>query len=275
MKPDMEAARTPDRPPESLPSGPLISVITVSFNSADFMEHCMQSVLAQEFDDFEYIVIDGGSTDGTRGIIEKYGDRLAYWHSRPDRGLAHAFNQGVEHSKGQWLLFLNSDDYFADNAVLGKLATTLRNNPQADVVFGQAMMVSREIAPQRVDGPYGKPFHWNRFILINTIPHQAAATNRALFQRIGMFSEDFRIAMDYEHFLRAGPGLKAQYVPLLVACMRDGGMSRNIGMALKDWRRARIVSRALPLPLAWLAYYYNLCRAFIGRCWRRLLGRAI
>lgn len=253
-------------------SVPLISVVTASFNAAEFIEHCMQSVLAQEFDDFEYVVIDGGSTDGTRELIEKYGNRLSYWHSTPDRGLAHAFNQGIEHSKGQWIMFLNADDYFAEPVVLEKFAKALRSNSLADVVFGQAVMVSREMAPHPVDRPYGKAFRRWQFVLINTIPHQAAATNRALFQRIGMFSENFGVAMDYEHFLRAGPKLKAQYVPLLVACMRDGGMSRNVGTALRDWHRARIATHTLPLPLCWAAYCYTLCRAFLGRWHRRLLG---
>jgi glycosyltransferase involved in cell wall biosynthesis len=258
------------------PGKPLISIITASFNAAAFIEQCMQSVLSQQFNDFEYVVIDGGSTDGTRELIEKYSDRLAYWHSRPDRGLAHAFNQGVEHSHGQWLLFLNSDDYFVDDAVLSKLAVALRANSQADVVLGQVMVVSREAVPKRVGGPYGGSFSWVGLIMNNIIPHQAAATNRALFQRIGSFSEDFRIAMDYEHFLRAGSKLKVQYVPLLVAFMRDGGMSKaSIEPTLNDWHRARVVTRALPLPLSWLVYYYQVYRSFLGRCWRRLLGRAI
>ena len=97
---------------------PLISVITVSLNSADYLEQCIKSVLTQDCNDFEYVIIDGGSTDATVKIIQRYQDRLAYWHSKPDRGLAHAFNLGVEHSKGQWLLFLNSDDYFAETAVV-------------------------------------------------------------------------------------------------------------------------------------------------------------
>ncbi len=262
---------------QSLTSRPLISVITVCFNATEFIEQCMQSVLSQKCDDFEYIVIDGGSTDGTRQIIEKYSNRLAYWHSKPDRGLAHAFNQGVEHSNGQWLLFLNSDDYFADNAVLGKLAAELRANPQSDVVFGQIMVVSRDAASRRIGGPYGRPFSWWRFVIVNDVlPHPAAATNRALFNRIGLFREDMSIAVDYEHLLRAGRELKAQYVPLLVTFMRDGGMSKeSIRATLSDGHRARIMARALPLSLSWLLYYYYFIRSFFGRRLRRLLGQEI
>ena len=75
---------------------PKISVITVCLNAQEFIEQCMQSVLTQTFNDFEYVIIDGGSTDDTVDIIKKYQNKIAYWHSQPDRGLAHAFNLGVE-----------------------------------------------------------------------------------------------------------------------------------------------------------------------------------
>ena len=85
---------------------PLVSVITVCLNAATFIEQTIQSVIVQTYPGFEYIIIDGGSTDGTVDIIRKYESRLAYWHSKPDRGLGHAFNLGLVQAKGSWLLFL-------------------------------------------------------------------------------------------------------------------------------------------------------------------------
>ena len=252
---------------------PLISVITVTRNSADYLEQCIKSVLAQDCKDFEYVIIDGGSTDATVNIIQRYQDRLAYWHSKPDRGLAHAFNLGVEHSKGHWLLFLNSDDYFSETTVLTRLTDGIHQHPDADVVFGQVLVVSREMSPTRIGGPYGGPFRWNDFVMRDTIPHQGALTSRRFLERTGPFSEKFRIIVDYEHLMRAGPGLKACFVPMLVSCMRDDGLSRsNVPGTLREWRKAVTVHGLLPSLSAWLFYHYFLVRSFASRHARRILG---
>ena len=205
---------------------PKISVITVCLNAQEFIEQCMQSVLTQTFNDFEYVIIDGGSSDDTVDIIKKYQNKIAYWHSRPDRGLADAFNLGVENCSGQWLLFLNSDDYFASSNVLQDMVVHIDKYPNVDVIFGQINMVTREQVSKKIGGPYGEAFHWEKFCRKDTIPHQAAFSPRSFFERIGLFSEDFLIAVDYEHYLRAGPGLNTKFVPLLVANMRDGGMAK-------------------------------------------------
>lgn len=251
---------------------PLISIITVSFNAVTYIEQCIQSVITQSFEDFEYVIIDGGSDDGTQQIIEKYQHQLAYWHSKPDRGLAHAFNEGVKYSRGQWLLFLNSDDYFVDAGVLGRLAEAIQEHQEADVVFGQVLLVSREKYPKEIGGPYGGPFKWGQFVVRDTIPHQAALTNRKLFEQIGLFSEDFRIAVDYEHFLRAGPKLRACFVPILVAYMRDGGLSQaNVRNSLNEWHKARIETNAAPYYWALLLHGWLIFRSFVGRYVKKCL----
>ena len=254
-------------------TAPLISVITVSLNSSTYLDQCIRSVLSQDCKDFEYVIIDGGSEDTTVEIIEKYHDRLAYWHSKPDRGLAHAFNQGVEQSKGQWLLFLNSDDYFSETDVLTRLTDGIRKHPDADVIFGQVLVVSRELFPMRIGGPYGGPFQWRKFVMRDTIPHQGALTSRRFFERMGPFSESFRIIVDYEHLMRAGPTLRACFVPVLVSSMRDGGLSRsNVQETLREWRKAVTRHGLLPYPLAWVFYYYFLLRSFVGRHAKRIIG---
>ena len=175
------------------PSSPVISVITVCFNSADYIKQCIESVINQDFDDYEYVIIDGGSTDGTVDIIENYKDKLSYWHSKQDRGLADAFNQGVSHSTGDWLFFLNSDDYLFDSNALSKLAQAGRAHTDCDVIFGQTMVVERELDPPPIGKRYGSSYRWWRFLLRDTIPHPAAITNRTYFAKVGKFSEDFSI----------------------------------------------------------------------------------
>lgn len=258
---------------ENLMKRPLISIITVCLNAENFIEQCMQSVLTQEFDDYEYIVIDGGSFDGTTNIIKKYQHQLVYWHSKPDRGLAHAFNQGIQNSRGQWLIFLNSDDFFSNVSVLEKMADSLRCYPEKDVIFGQIIMVSRESVPDFIGGPYGKPFDWWRFVLVNDVlPHPAAATNRDLFERIGLFSEEMSISLDHEIYLRAGQTLRAKFIKLQVTSMRVGGMSTlNIRESLRHSHLARVATRTLPLPISYLLYYYRFSRAVIGRAILKIL----
>lgn len=255
---------------------PLISVITACYNSAEYLEQCIRSVLCQKFHNMEYVVIDGGSTDGTREIIAQYGERLAYWHSMPDRGLAHAWNQGIEHARGSWLLFLNADDYLCDGDVLARLAAMADSHSDVDVIYGQVAFVSRETDAKRLGEPFGGPFDWREFVTRSTIPHPAALTRRGYFDRVGVFREDFRIAVDYELYLRSGPALKTCFVPILVTCMRIGGMSRVMGReVLREWLRAVTINQSLPRVQAQIWYWYLVFRRAIGRImshvflWRR------
>lgn len=253
---------------------PLISVITVCRNAEEFLKHCMRSVLEQDFDDFEYVLVDGGSTDETVNIIRRHESGLAYWHSRPDRGLAHAFNQAVEHSRGRWLLFLNSDDYFVDRTALSRMSGSLAEHKKsADVVFGQVQLVTREENPRPILLA-GKPWNWDEFRRQDTIPHQGAFTNRDLFERVGPFSEDFKIVVDYEHYLRVGSSLSTVFVPETVACMRTDGMTRS--MLSRTLREMSLAQRRHKVwPGAWMAdalYAFYLARGTVGRALRKLLG---
>lgn len=231
-------------------------------------------MVTQAYHNFEHIVIDGGSTDGTVDIIRRYEPHLAYWHSKSDRGISHAFNLGVENSSGKWLLFINSDDFLAGSNVLNQMAGYLKQNEDADVVLGQVMVISREHGAIPIGGPYGRPFRWREFIFRVTIPHQAAFINRSYFDRMGLFNEDFLTTMDYEHFLRAGPSLRVVFKPILVAYMRDQGVGKqNIRTGLRELCKAQIETGALPPLVAKCNYVHMivrsmLSRTFLGKAWR-------
>jgi glycosyltransferase len=249
---------------------PLVSIITVCHNSADTIEQCIQSVAGQDFAGAEHVVIDGGSTDGTARIIESYGPRLSYWHSRPDRGIAHAFNLGIEQSRGDWLMFLNSDDYLHDRSALSTIAQGIRDRPDADVVYGRVAFVTRERDPKPAGAAYGEPYRWQRFIHMRSIPHPASATSRRFIERVGRFDERYRIAMDYELFLRGGPALGTHFIPKTITCMRLGGASRvDRRRVLDEWHRAIVAHRALSPLRAGLLYAYFLARMTLGKLLRR------
>jgi glycosyltransferase involved in cell wall biosynthesis len=240
-------------------SSPLISIITACLNADEFIEETIQSVLGQSYPKVEYIIIDGGSTDSTMEIVDRYATRLSYWHSRLDRGLAHAFNLGLSHAQGDWLLFLNADDYLFDSGVIANMVPHLNRHPEADVVFGQVAWAGRhkEVSKGSLI-TRGQPWRWSTFRFVCTIPHQAAFTPRRYFERFGGFKENLRIAMDYELFLRRGPDLQAIFVPQLISVMRLGGVSSNIMAALKEWRTVQLFYQVSPNWLIWGNY---LCRA--------------
>jgi glycosyltransferase involved in cell wall biosynthesis len=255
-------------------SDPLISVITVSFNAAEYIEQTITSVLAQTYPNLEYIIIDGGSIDGTVEIIRKYDSHLAYWHSQPDRGIAHAFNLGLAQAHGDWLVCLNADDILLAPTAIEQMVPHLRLHYDADVVFGQMLSLTRDMNPEPV--PLirygGRPWRWQEFRRVDRIPHPAAFIHRHYFDRVGCFDESFRIAMDYELFLRARGGLRAQFVPLTLVGMRAGGLCvKNIINTLQEAKRAQIKNQALPKWVSEVNFLLRVGRVYIGMMAHRVL----
>lgn len=121
--------------------GHKISVITVVFNDVAHIRETMESFFSQTWDEKEYIVIDGGSTDGTTDIIREYADRLAYWCSEPDGGIYDAMNKGVDHCTGDWINILNSGDVFVDKYVLERCMQL--SQTEADVIYGNSREISK------------------------------------------------------------------------------------------------------------------------------------
>jgi len=243
---------------------PLISIITVCFNSEEFIEQCVQSVLSQDFDDYEYIIIDGGSSDRTVEIIQNYQGNLAYWHSKPDRGISHAFNQGLEHASGEWIVFLNSDDYFVSKGVLAKFGELLPKLINKDLVFGQIRYIERQREEVFLSKIIGKEFKWADFIKNDTIPHPACFMHHTYFDTYGIFDEKYLIAMDYELLLRAGKMIRTCFLPGLVTNMREGGLSRSMQLeCYKEWKIAHKKNKKVPFIYIYIYYYIHRARIFL------------
>lgn len=200
-----------------------ISVITIVRNGQQFIEQTIASVLNQTYDDVQYIVIDGASTDGTTGIIKSYESELDKWISEPDEGIADAFNKGLSYATGDYVLFLNADDALADQDVLSAVAKEIFLHMQPELIYGDYDILDRgtgthlyrskvNFSPDKVQ--YGQ-----------VIPHPCLFTRRSYFDKYGKFDTRFRIAMDYEWLLRGVTKVRIVHMPLLVTHIRNGGFS--------------------------------------------------
>jgi glycosyltransferase involved in cell wall biosynthesis len=196
---------------------PPISVVTPSFNQAAYIERTIRSVLSQDIDGLEYLIVDGGSTDGTLEIVQRYGPHLRWW-SAPDGGLADAVNRGFAATTGAVLGWLNSDDVYAPGAARAAL-DFLDEHPDIDVVYGQA---------DHVDANDGFVEHypteaWNarRLAEVCFISQPAAFIRRRVVERHGGLDTAFRYSTDYDFWLRlAGEGARFAYLPKLLADTR-------------------------------------------------------
>ena len=191
---------------------PLISIVTPSYNQARFLEATIQSVLSQNYPRLEYIIMDGGSTDGSLEIIQRYATYLTYWVSERDKGQVDAINRGFAHSSGDILGWINSDDTYEPGA-LQKVAAIFNNNPEVNLIYGEGWYIDE----------YGKRIKPCKFVR-DSFPHvyitnkdpilqQAAFWRRSLWEKIGPLNDTFNWVFDWEWFIRAHKQTKFYYIP--------------------------------------------------------------
>lgn len=220
-----------------------ISIVTVCYNSAKTIEQTIRSVLNQPYQDKEYIIIDGGSTDGTVEIIRRYESKLSYWCSEPDEGLYDAMNKGICKATGDVVGIINSDDWYASD-VFGAIAETFRAT-NAQVLYGDVVNVSTLGGKLYRNGDNIKQEEIHiRFVY----EHPGVFVRRKIYERYGSFNCKYKIAADYDLLLRFYCE-KASFVhfPYVVAYFRlDGGLSRA-----NSWRAYRELRK---IPLEYSSY---------------------
>lgn len=199
-----------------------ISVITISLNAEDHIEQTIQSVLRQTWPPFEYIVVDGGSTDSTLSIINRYRDHIPRILSEKDDGIADAMNKGIALATGDYIVFLHADDYFKSDRSLENVREFLDETLDilaCRIQFGNKLKVYR-------------PRGFNYWINFKTgVFHQGVLCRRSLIEKLGGFDKQFRIAVDYDFFLRAyRQGASLVKAPVILSVMRDTGISSR-----RDW----------------------------------------
>jgi glycosyltransferase involved in cell wall biosynthesis len=221
---------------------PLVSVITPSWNSASYIEQTILSVINQTYRNVEYIIIDGGSSDGTLDIIRKYESSIDYWVSETDDGMYQAINKGMRRASGEIVAYLNSDDlYYPDT--LEKVVNFFADNSSAELVYGNLDFVNEE--GNKLFTQIYPRFNLNFFIRANCsmIGQPAAFWRSSLLKKIGMFDESLKMAADFEFFIRAGMIGKPMYTPDVLAAFRTHKLSLTSTQSQRGQDEVRLIHK--------------------------------
>lgn len=175
-----------------------ISIITINYNNRNGLQQTMDSVLQQTaVHEIEYNVIDGGSSDGSKELIQQYETKLNYWVSEPDNGVYDAMNKGIAKAKGEYLLFLNSGDYLYNQDVVAKCIAKMKND---QLYYGQ-LQVTDSLGGANINS-YSESLPFSFFVQ-GTLPHPATFIHRSLFAEVGLYNDSMEICADWEFFIRA------------------------------------------------------------------------
>jgi glycosyltransferase involved in cell wall biosynthesis len=238
---------------------PSISIVTPSFNQAEFIERTLDSVLSQSYPNLEYIVVDGGSTDGSVEIIRKYEKHLAWWVSEPDRGQAHAINKGLMRARGDWVGWQNSDDVYLPGA-LQLAAQTMSAQPARGVVAGGLQMIDssgRLLRELRYVTPTWRSMRAEGMVIAN----QSSWWRRELHRTVGQLEESLACAFDYDWFLRLLRHTKAAYIDTALGALRMHAVTKTVVMAPQHTREYQAVIERWGRPSTLERRYFQTRRA--------------
>jgi glycosyltransferase involved in cell wall biosynthesis len=216
---------------------PLVTIITVVFNGEKHLEQTIQSVISQTYNNVEYIIIDGGSTDGTVDIIRKYEEVIDYWVSEPDAGISDAMNKGISLATGILINHLHAGDKFAADTTLSSVVSSY-NSEGWRWCFGNQLL--RSHTDDTIVGCFCPPkFSQKLLHIVNTIPHPTVFSERALIEEVNGFDNNYKCAMDYHLWLRFTQLSKPKQFDYATAEFLLGGRSSDIKLALREEFRAR------------------------------------
>jgi len=232
-----------------------LSVITPSYNQAQYIERTIESVLSQNYPHLEYVVVDGGSQDGTLDVLRRYPQ--VRWVSEPDRGQADAVNKGIRMTTGDVIGWINSDDTYAPGAFASALAA-LEANPSAAMAYGDMNVIGP--ADEVIMTRRSRPFNLRRLILTGAsyIFQPTVFIRRTALEEVGLLNVELRHAMDYDLWIRLGTRFPALYIPRVLANFRMHPQSKTC----TEMTLQRLESKALRRRYAtnrfdrlWYAYY--------------------
>lgn len=251
---------------------PLVSIVTPSFNQADYIEEAIRSVILQDYDPVEHLIFDGGSTDATAAVAERYADRVRFT-SESDRGQAHAVNKGFAAARGEIVGWLNSDDFYYPGA-LRTVVDYMRAHPSCDALYGAAYYVD-EAGCQLRAYPTGEPddLRFGCFIC-----QPSVFVRRTVLEKVGLLDESLSYCMDYELWLRIRDRHELHRIPEALAAYRLHDSSKTVAGQLDSRREVvRMMHRRYgSAPLTCLYGYADLLvRSKLGRRYGSAAGTVV
>ncbi|MBI5099733.1 MAG: glycosyltransferase [Nitrospirae bacterium] len=205
-----------------------VSIITSALNNCDTIEDSIQSVISQKYENVEYIIIDGGSSDGTVEIIKRYQDKITKWVSERDQGIYHALNKGLKMSKGDIVGFLHADDIYAHSMVIDLVVSRMMNC-NTESCYGDLRYVHKKDINKTIRYWKSCPYCEGLFNKGWMPPHPTFFARKKIYDKYGNFNTGFKIAADYELMLRflEGNKITTHYIPDVLVKMRTGGKSNR------------------------------------------------
>ena len=219
-----------------------VSIITVCYNSQETIQQCLNSIINQTYSNIEYIIIDGGSKDKTLSIINEYKDKVDHIISGPDRGISHAFNKGIKKAKGEWLIFINSDDYLINNYAIERIVPRLHG----DICISRVLYIDEK---NRVN--VKNKFSITKFKYLIGYAQPGMIFSSKVFDNGKLFSENYNYAMDTELLASSlRDGLQVVDVPSTMTIMALGGLS--------SLNRKAVVAEGIQIRKEYFGIYYGI-----------------
>ncbi len=255
---------------------PQFSIVIPVLNRVDVIDRCLRNLLDQRGASFELIVIDGGSADGTVDIVRRHAHALAYWESKRDEGIYHAWNKGLAHARGQWIGFVGADDRFENDDVLATMANVIATLPaEVTIVYPHALYEDDE---GEIHGESGTAWDIAKprlFQGMMTVP-PGVFHRRDVFDRNGAFDTSFRICGDFDMILREARTHEARYVDRASMIVGTGGLSWKTENRLRIMAETRASLRKngiTGVPWKWYLAYLRMTPAYLHT--RRWMGRLL
>lgn len=203
-----------------------VSIVTVTFNSEAFLEQTILSVLDQSYKEIEYIIVDGGSTDGTIAIINKYKHKLSHFISEKDNGIYHALNKGIALASGDVIGFLHSDDFYVNDLVIEKVVKGLKKN-NTDGLYANLYFINKNDPTKITRKWHSGDYSPNAFMYGWMPPHPTLFLKKEIYKKYGVFNLEFKTSADYELMLRFihKHQISLTYLNEFIIKMRVGGQS--------------------------------------------------
>ncbi len=264
------ALNADENPSGSASNGMKVSIVTVCFNSADTIEDTIRSVREQRYESIEHIIVDGGSTDGTREIVSRYNGRIKKFISEPDRGIYDAMNKGLALATGEIVGFLNADDVYMSPSVIGDVAGAMHAK-NVDGVYGDLVYVGRQNSSRVLRYWRAGEYRPRAFHRGWVPPHPTFFCRTSVYQELGGFDPAYRIAGDFELMLRfiERNEIGLRYVPKPLVRMRAGGRANRIRGIIQGNREIIHAFRSNGLTFSNRFFCTKLVRRIQQLMWKR------